>query len=98
MKIKKIIKKINDIYPKKFHDFSDGEDISDKDIKKYIISCLKKVKKDMANNKKDSYHYIQTGNVFVIVFAYKNKHNKLYNVEINVSKNYKESSFFGVEF
>ena len=90
MKLKKIIKNIDNLYPNDFHDFSNGKKVNNKDIRKYIIECLESIKKDINKGKKNTYHYIQIGNLFVIVFIYKNKKDNSYNLEINITENYKE--------
>lgn len=89
-KLKKKFKKIVKYYPKEFYDFSDGVDVSDKDIKDFI--------KVVVNNLYEGLNFSETANSFAgsgntIVFgrAYVDDDFEMIHIDIFVSKKY--SSF-----
>ena len=98
IKYKELISQALLNYPSNYHDFSDGNQLSDDEIKKFIKNGIKDAKdKINKNNLKETFHTISTGNFCAIIEMYRQK-NDLFTVFIKVSKSYAEKSFINVEF
>jgi len=69
-------------YPIDFYDFSNGVDVDDKTINKWIKRCIKELEKEPESN----YYYISSGNTLVCVFRNSEEDYGKYTVQ--VSKNY----------
>lgn len=69
-------------YPKDFYDFSNGVDVDDKTINKWIKRCVEELEKEPECN----YYYISSGNTLVCVFRNCEEDYGKYTVQ--VSKNY----------
>ena len=96
MNIETLIREAKNNYPEGYCDFSDGVDLSNSEITRYveeaIRSCCRKIKRD---NLKESFSTISTGNSKVLVEIYL-QDNREYTIYVNVCKNYSSLTFCNV--
>jgi len=76
------------LYPDRFYNFSDGVNVTNAEINKWIKEIVEKLKKQ-AKKRKNPHITIASGNTKVIGIAYYDKKTKLHTIDITVTKNYK---------
>jgi len=74
------------IYPDDFFDFSDGVDVDNKEINRWIKECIVHIEKENTN-----YCSIGSGNTKIIVSKIIENDDDKYNYRINVIKKYSEA-------
>jgi hypothetical protein len=89
-KTHEITKKFNINYPDDFYDFSNGVDLTNEEIKSFILNCLIHIDYEMKNGEQNSYYCNGTGNTIVIARSYKSPIENMYDVDITVCKKYSD--------
>jgi hypothetical protein len=85
MKISKHLKNKLDAYPHRFYDFSDGVEVCDSEIQKWLNKCAETLDK---NNR---FSFMGTGNTMVIAMLLgPDEETGKYEIVFHVSKNYEE--------